>query len=283
MSLSPAPNPPILIDSRPKRPLDSSTERSSSEAKQRELTAIGAVLDGLARPAVVIEEVLRIIAEKSAVIMDATGAAIVLQEKGEFVCRATHGQAMPLGSRMDTSSGLSGECIRMGSAVRCDDAEVDPRVNAEACRSLNVRSVAAVPVVCGGEILGLVEMFSSRAHAFSDEDLASLRRMASAVVAAVNQSTKLVEPRFHTAEPEPCSSLNEDQSERNRGSWGAPHFVYSYCLSLLSGYFQVRDLDSMRIQACMLIRRYRAHRGRRTSYQLSCAMPPMQVTLTQNS
>jgi putative methionine-R-sulfoxide reductase with GAF domain len=218
MSHSPEPTRPIAIDSRWKRQLETSSGRSSSDAKQRELTGIGAILDGLARPGIVLEEILCIIAEELAVTIDADGVAIVLLEEGEFVCRATYGQAAPLGSRVDISSGLSGECIRMGSGVRCDDAELDPRVNAEACRSLNVRSVAAVPLLCGGEILGLVEVFSSRVHAFSDEDLATLRRMASAVVAAVNQSAKSVEPSFHAADPVPCLNSSEDEIETSRDS-----------------------------------------------------------------
>ena len=38
-----------------------------------------------------------------------------------------------------TFSGFSGECIRTGKALRCDDSETDSRVEAAICRRLGVR------------------------------------------------------------------------------------------------------------------------------------------------
>ena len=83
--------------------------------------------------------------------------------------------------------------MRTGSAVRCDDAETDSRVNAEGCRTLNVRSIAAVPLLCDGLVVGLLEVFSPRAQAFGDEHLITLQRMSSAVLAAVNRSQSRLE------------------------------------------------------------------------------------------
>src|ERR1051325_4874408 len=42
----------------------------------------------------------------------ATGAAIALAREGEMICRATTGNAPNLGTRVDTSSGLSAACLQ---------------------------------------------------------------------------------------------------------------------------------------------------------------------------
>ena len=57
----------------------------------------------------------------------------------------------------------------------CDDTLVDPRVNATACSDLGIRSIAVQPILDGGELWGLLEVFSLVPHAFSDSDLQELQ------------------------------------------------------------------------------------------------------------
>ncbi len=91
------------------------------------------------------EAVLRKIAEAALSATGADGAALALRRGGFVVCVArAGGMAPPLGARLDDTSGMSGECLREGQALRCDDTETDARVDAEACRSLGLRSVAVL-------------------------------------------------------------------------------------------------------------------------------------------
>jgi protein TonB len=60
----------------------------------------------------------------------------------------------------------------------CHDAIIDPRVDAEACRSLGIRSVAAVPVRGPMGALGILEAFAARPDAFDGDALRSLRDLA---------------------------------------------------------------------------------------------------------
>jgi TPR repeat protein len=53
--------------------------------------------------------------------------------------------------------------------VSADDAENDPRVDREACRALGIGSILAVPVTAGDRIVGLLEVFSPRPRAFTQE------------------------------------------------------------------------------------------------------------------
>jgi TPR repeat protein len=136
---------------------------------------------------------LRLIAERAQVLVRATGAAIALAEKdpGSMVCRASSGNdAPPLGARLQVGSGFSGECVKSGTLLRCDDAEVDARVDAESCRALGIRSILAAPVRADGKSVGLVEAFSGQPNAFSEVDGRVFQRFADTVLAAVNRAAR---------------------------------------------------------------------------------------------
>ena len=114
----------------------------------------------------------------------ATGAALALRSHGAVVCRACAGAtAPPVGTQLDMDSGISGACLRTGVAQLCSDTASDPRVDAEASRRLGVRSLAAVPLLDQGDVVGILEIFSDRYGAFSQSHIALLQHLAEIVVA----------------------------------------------------------------------------------------------------
>jgi TonB family protein len=130
-----------------------------------------------------LEIVLNQMVEQACLATGATGAAIVLRRGGEMVCRATSGATAPeLGSRLDTSSGLSGECVRTLRTQRCDDVVADTRADIDASMRLGVRSVIVMPLLRGAELLGVIELFSPRPAAFGDRDERTLEALASRVL-----------------------------------------------------------------------------------------------------
>src|SRR3984957_1599101 len=127
--------------------------------------------------------VLNEVVEQARLATGATGAAIALSRSGEMVCRATSGADVPdLGVRVETRSGLSGACLQTGKIQQCGDTETDPRVNAEACRRLGVKSMLVLPLGYGKEPFGIFEVFSSRPNAFSERDVNALQVLARRVV-----------------------------------------------------------------------------------------------------
>jgi putative methionine-R-sulfoxide reductase with GAF domain len=132
---------------------------------------------------------LRIISERARSLIRANGAAIALVDRGPMMCRASVGTGgPPLGTRVDVDSGLTGECVRTGKALRCDDAENDTRVDAETCRRLGIRSILAAPIRYERDTVGLMEVFSPQSFAFDEGDLAVLERLAQTVVLTVSQT-----------------------------------------------------------------------------------------------
>jgi|GEM_PF-498080 putative methionine-R-sulfoxide reductase with GAF domain len=146
--------------------------KSLAEMAQRDLTAT-----------------LQLLAERAQYITGATGAAIALRDQDEMVCRASAGRSAPeVGALLQVNSGLSGESVRTQQTLRCDDAFVDPRVNRESCEALGIRSVVVMPLIRGGEVIGVFELFSDKARIFEVRDLVALERMGTMVHTALEHS-----------------------------------------------------------------------------------------------
>jgi hypothetical protein len=153
---------------------------TAASAVQREAESLGADL----------EAVLSLLALRSHSLLRASGAAIALagNDAGVMTCRASAGQsAPPVGALLQVGSGFSGECVRTGRTLRCDDAETDDLVDRESCRALGIRSMLAVPVGSGEKAIGLIEVFSAQPNAFGENDSSTLQRFAEAILAAVNR------------------------------------------------------------------------------------------------
>jgi len=153
---------------------------------------------------------LRTISERARTLLRGNGAAIALIDRGPMMtsggmmrgarphgammCRASVGTGgPPLGTRVDVDSGFSGECVRSGNALRCDDAETDAHVDVEICRRLGIRSIVAAPIRYEREVVGLLEVFSSHSFAFDEGDLAVVERLAQTVILQVSQLQALIQ------------------------------------------------------------------------------------------
>jgi TonB family protein len=121
---------------------------------------------------------LRSLADEILLLARGDGVGIALVENGELRCRAASGIAPPLGTRIDVRSGLTGACLRTGTLLRCDDSEVDTRVDRQVCRALGIRAMVCVPVRAGHEVVGIFEIFSSQPSAFLNIDSAVLHAKA---------------------------------------------------------------------------------------------------------
>jgi GAF domain-containing protein len=140
---------------------------------------------------------LRLTTQRALVLTRGTGAAIALADAGAMICRARAGVDSPtVGCQLDVGAGFSGECLRSGKALRCDDSEADPRVDVVSCRRLGIRSILAVPILAGGHVVGLLEVFSSRRFAFNDGDLATVERLAQTVLSTPPALTPTRPPKL---------------------------------------------------------------------------------------
>ncbi|HWY57959.1 MAG TPA: TonB family protein [Terriglobales bacterium] len=156
-------------------------------------TALSAHGGGALSADLALDLVLNEIVEHARLATGATAAAIALARGDEIVCRATTGANAPdLGVQLNVHSGLSGACVQSKKWQRCDDTEIDPRVDAEVCRSLGVRSILVFPVVRGDELLGVFEIFSPRPNAFSDREIQTLQALSRNIVNNVDRAVDVL-------------------------------------------------------------------------------------------
>ncbi|HEV2717630.1 MAG TPA: TonB family protein [Terriglobales bacterium] len=126
-----------------------------------------------------VDMILGAIAEAAQTLTCATGAAVAMRRGGVMICRGRSGMTAPsLGAQLSINSGISGDCVRTGKTLRCDDTEKDYRADPEVCRRMGIRSIVAVPLHGERGSIGILQVSSNLPSAFSDEHVEILDRLA---------------------------------------------------------------------------------------------------------
>jgi TonB family protein len=169
--------------------------------------ALGALTDKINSGELTIDDLLQRIAEQSCLLSGASSAALALASPAHnaVICRASHGaSAPPLGARLNAYSGLSGQCLRSGRLLYCDDAETDLRVDPLVCRQLGIRSIVALPLRDEHSTVGILEVFSDCPAAFNEQHVQALENLAYFARAAITSppATAATIPGPYFPEPE---------------------------------------------------------------------------------
>jgi N-acetylmuramoyl-L-alanine amidase len=123
------------------------------------------------------DEVLQLISDRAQAITQADGIVVALAEGSEkewqeMVCRAASGPlAVERGIHLIRESEFLRDCLESGRILRCDDCEVDTRVELDFARALGARSTVLIPLRGRREQLGVLQAFSTNARAFTDHDV----------------------------------------------------------------------------------------------------------------
>jgi TonB family protein len=169
------------------------------------------------------------------------GAAVALRHGTVILCRARCGETSPsLGVQLDADFGISGECLRTGKALRCEDSEEDLRLDPEVCRQLGLRSIAVVPIFESTTVAGILEVFAGQPHAFDDRHLEILQQLAELVTTAGRRVTQenqdtisegmfgpLSEAKQEIPEARVNSYASSSRSQKLR-KWTAPVALRTY-------------------------------------------------------
>ena len=127
---------------------------------------------------------LQMIARQMMVLTRATGAVIAIEQEagGDITCVASAGSAPALGAVLKTDSGLSGECVRTGTIIRCEDAASDSGVNVIAARTLGFRSMLVLPLRVQQRTVGVLEVLSAEPYHFDNDDVVLLTDVADLIL-----------------------------------------------------------------------------------------------------
>jgi TonB family protein len=116
---------------------------------------------------------------------DASGAAIAMPRDGVVTCVGRSGETAPeLGTCLDLETGISAECLRTRRILCCGDAAKELRLDPQVCRKIGLKSIAVVPLRGQQSQVGVLEVFSSEAYAFTEDHMDLLGRLAGLAEAA---------------------------------------------------------------------------------------------------
>jgi len=105
-----------------------------------------------------------------------------------------------VGMRRNMTQSLTGWSVQSGETVRCDDSDMDPRVNVEVRARVGARSLIVVPLYREGRVVGVLNVVAPQAHAFDDTDVQTLQLMAGFIAGALRHAADFEAMRTLIAE-----------------------------------------------------------------------------------
>ena len=159
---------------------------------------------------------IKLVIERIALLTHANSVAFEIVEGDERVYQAATGPiAAYAGMRLKVRNSLSGLCVSGSRVLSCDDTEVDPRVDLDACRKVQARSMVVAPLFHAGNPVGVLKIMSQKTHAFSERDIQTLQLMAGLIGAAIgHQADYEANRRLLMGRTEALDALNQEIEHR---------------------------------------------------------------------
>ena len=134
----------------------------------------------------VLDEVLQLICDRALAITQADAILVALAEGSEFICRAAAGSlGGERGTKLVRGSEFLQDCLDSGRILRCDDCNVDARVDLDFSRQIGARATVMVPLHGQRTRLGVLQAFSNVPFSFSDDDVRCLDLLGELVLSAL--------------------------------------------------------------------------------------------------
>ncbi|MGA9356319.1 MAG: N-acetylmuramoyl-L-alanine amidase [Terriglobales bacterium] len=114
----------------------------------------------------------------------------------EMACRASAGSLLiPRGLDLNGESELLRECLATGKSIRCDDLLTDSRADLDVSQTIGARATVLVPLCGSSQRVGVVQVFSTAAWSFTDDDVRCLNLFAELILSALRPEDQ--DRRFH--------------------------------------------------------------------------------------
>ena len=193
-----------------------------------------------------LDAVMQLIAARAQDLTRASAGVIEIADGDEMVYRVTTGEATPfLGVRLKKDASLSGLCVAEERVLRSDDTHDDPRVDAEACRRVNARSMLCVPLIHRERDGRRAQGFLARADNFDDGDVETLELL-SGLIAAHMSHASLFAAEVHGGRHDALTGLLNRRAYEERlpvEIARAARYAWplSLCLLDLDGFKKIND------------------------------------------
>jgi len=190
------------------------------------LLAIIELQNAIAAAALNADEVMRVVAERAALLCGATAAIVELVEGDDVVCRAASGATQHLGQRKSSKNGLTGRSL-VDRKPALDDGHV------------------AVPIMHGEYAVGVLAVATPRSGAFTGEDVETLRLLANIIAIPLHRTRSFPRPRYDNTHDGLTGLLNRRAFEERVNIELARRIRYNQSFSLalldLDGFNTAND------------------------------------------
>ncbi|PYQ52838.1 MAG: hypothetical protein DMF59_03465 [Acidobacteria bacterium] len=138
------------------------------------------------------QQVMQLAVNRTPDVTNSAGAVVELAEGDQLVYRAASGPAARhIGLRIPIDDSISGSSIIEQRPIRCDDVDLDPRVNSAAARMIGIRSLIVAPLMHGEKAVGVLKTFSHKTNTFDDLDTYTLQLLAGMTSAALMEAHEI--------------------------------------------------------------------------------------------
>ena len=153
----------------------------SATPSSERLLSIIELQNAIAAAALTADEVMRVVADRAQMLLAATSTIVELVEGDDLVCRATSGtgSSQQLGVRRSQKSGLSGKTVESRRPTRSDDG-----------------GSVCVPLLHGEYAVGVLCATGAKAGTFNDDDLETLRLLATIIAIPLHRTRSFPRPRY---------------------------------------------------------------------------------------
>ena len=148
---------------------------------------------------------------------NADGSIIEIGEGDDMIYYYAAGAARNfLGMKIKKEGSFSGLCLNEKKVLICDDSETDDRVNRDACRKVNLRSMIVIPLVHGKKTIGILKNYSATANHFDQQSRTTLELVTGILSSALGQAYEFEEKTLAIVELETAKKelmASRDQAE----------------------------------------------------------------------
>jgi PAS domain S-box-containing protein len=141
-----------------------------------------------------LEDIRRTIVECAKSLTRASGAAVWYVEEDRLVLKTGAGTAEGHVGMITSGAGrLAHLWTTGGEVIQIPDTAVEPAVDQEACRLLQIRSSIGVSIRQGGSIVAILGVTSTKPGSFTEDDVQGLRLLAGLMSAAMTRAAAAAE------------------------------------------------------------------------------------------
>lgn len=185
--------------------LEQSQVLARERAKRTELEVLNRIGGALSSHTIKANSILHYVLARIAELVEVEAGSIMLLEFDSLVIEAAMGEFSQVLTRqkLQFNHGVAGYVVATGEAVIVDDVRDNPHFLSvvDEKTGFETRSMLCVPLICGGRVIGVIELLNRVGRPFSQDDLQGVKAVAASTAIAL-ENTRLYSESSYIAKKE---------------------------------------------------------------------------------